>query len=965
MIAMNRIVVFVVFTVMVTSGYAQEPFFMQHDIGDFNVGVAVKRILQDHQSMIWFGTDIGLSRYDGTSCYEIPLDDTKIQYSVSTLFEDRDFRIWIGTTSGKIFVMDQTRSINEFDIDEGNPKVPISNICQDPGGNLWIATYGEGVYVYTGSRLYNFDEADGLSGDDIYDMVCTPIGEVWLGTDNGISICSFDDDLKSIRTLGLNDGLPDQIVTTLLADSKGNVWIGTFEFGVVFFDALSNEIISVFKPALLDEITAFSIFDKDELWIGTRTSGIWRYQSEQKYGERVTGLSQPKQGQVNDLITDVEGNIWAVLENGGVVSGFRPFESVHLDVPEIQALYCDNQETLWLGTKGGLFKIEKNSESPSKAIRIRPELPLNITDIIEDDFRHLWIGTLDKGLYVYDLGTKKVKHFGSIIGEGGNTIMSMAKANKEIWVATLEGVVSYHRSSDILANDAIDFVLLEDPWQSNLHFVFQVFVDSQNRTWFASDGNGVFRIDGDKVDHFTGDEEVNIKTVYSICEDDQGHFWWNTPDQGLIEFDGSHYIPYSLIEGLGNLEVASINRLGTGDILITHASGMDVLSPKGRHVMYYTEEIGVRNFEPGLNASSTSSLGHVYTSGRNVIFKCHSPKQKLSIHPKTQITSVTVFDKQVNFATKFNFSHAQNYIAFHYVGLWYTSPSAVKYLYKLDGYDRQWKESKDNIASYSNLTSGNYTFLVKASENNLFHDEPTATYSFTIAKPIWEEIWFVSLFALCTMMGFYWLVKSREKRSARQAILRKDMIESQLNTLKAQINPHFLFNSFNTLITIIDENPMKPELAVKYVEKLSDFYRSILQYREHEVITLSEEWGLVHNYVYLLRERYGDNLRLHFDTPPKDAYIMPLTLQMLVENAVKHNVISDQYPLDLYITVEAEEYVTVKNTLQPKSMSEPSTQFGLSTISRRYQLLTDKKVIVKKNTDTFVVQVPIIKKPTK
>jgi LytS/YehU family sensor histidine kinase len=212
------------------------------------------------------------------------------------------------------------------------------------------------------------------------------------------------------------------------------------------------------------------------------------------------------------------------------------------------------------------------------------------------------------------------------------------------------------------------------------------------------------------------------------------------------------------------------------------------------------------------------------------------------------------------------------------------------------------------------------------------------------------------------VFGIYWLVTSREKRSERQALIKKEMIESQLSALKAQINPHFLFNSFNTLITIIDENALKPEVAIEYVEKLSDFYRSILQYREQDFISLAEEWEQVQNFMYLLEKRFGQHLRLHMDAPPGDAYILPLTLQMLVENAVKHNVISDKHPLDVYITVDADDYVSVTNNLQPKSSIEPSTQFGLQSILRQYQMVSDRKVMIEKDGHVFRVRIPIIKK---
>ncbi len=942
--------------------FGQEPVFVQHDIADCHSGASVRVIFQDRQCMVWLGSEAGLSRYDGSNCHPVTIEGQPVEISVRSMFEDNESRIWIGTSSGRIFFMDDKRSLKEFEPEEGHPKVPITSIRQDNLGQIWFATYGEGLYVYTDGRMYNIDVSDGLSGDDVYDMDDSPDGNIWIGTDNGISVCAFVEGKKHIRNIGLKDGLPDQIVTALVADEKGNIWIGTFEFGVVLLNHDTEAFEQPFASKGLDEITALSLFDRDELWIGTRTSGVWRYCPGHQNAERIHGLKQEKQSRVNALLTDVEGNIWVSMDGGKVLSGFRPFESIQLDIPVIQAIYSDREDKVWVGTMNGLFLLEEPVSAPARAKRILPDIPLNITNMIEDDFGHLWIGTLDKGLFVFDPQSGKAHHIGSGVGGGGLTIMSMALSEKFNWVATLEGVIAYPRNVNILENGKAQFKLLENPWQSNLHFVFQVFVDSRNRVWFASDGNGVYKMEDGQVEHITGDSMTQLKTVYSVCEDKRGHIWFNAADIGMVEYDGSSFIPFGIQDGLPILNLAGINTLGSGDILITSEKGMTLLDPVLRHPMYYGEEIGIRGWEPGLNANTTTSKGHVYTCGRNVIYKCYSPKEKLSIHPRTQLTEVTVFDKEVDFLVQNRFAHNHNYFSFHYVGLWYTSPASVTYLYKLEGYDRQWKESKDNEASYSNLPPGTYTFAVKASENNSFLDEPIATYTFSIARPFWLTPWFISIFLLAALGGFYWLVKSRERKSARQAIARKDMIESQLTALKAQINPHFLFNSFNTLITIIDENPMKPELAVKYVEKLSDFYRSILQYREHETISLDEEWDLVKNYVYLLRERYGDNLRLHIDPPEKDSFILPLTLQMLVENAVKHNVITDQHPLDVYIRIDDEGYISVTNTLKPKVMPDPSTQFGLHTISSRYQLISDRKVIIKRNSETFVVRIPVLKK---
>ena len=956
---MNRFQLLVYFTISFAIVNAQEPHFIQHDIGDVIAGVAINRMLQDHQSMIWLGTDQGLARYDGTHLHEVEMDDVSLPGKVTSLMEDNKGIIWIGTASGRIFYLDASRKIHAFDIEEGNPAKPITSMLEDPYGHIWFATYGEGVYVYTGQRLFNFGKDDGLSGSDIYAMAAGPAGEIWLGTDDGINICTFKNETKSVRSFGLKDGLPDQIITALNTDLHGRIWIGTFEHGLVYFDPAQKKVIRPFINQTIDEITSIEIFNGSEVWFGTRKTGLWRYHPDSEFERQLVSFNDAYQGEITDVMTDVEGNIWVAMEEGVLLSAFRPFESIKTNVGEIQALFSDHDDQLWIGSKTGLYRLEENIDQSSSIIRVAAQYNFNITDIVEDRFQNLWLGTLDNGLYIYHAASGKIKHVSPDI-LGGSTIMSMASSKQELWIATLQGVISYPAEKNILLDNNIDFNLVSDPWQSNLHFVFQVFVDSKERVWFATDGNGVYSMDGDKVTQHTGNDSILIRTVYSICEDQLGHLWFNTSDIGLIEYDGQNYKPLALAEGLGNMHVASLAKTGTGDIVIAHQRGIDVLEPARRHMMYYTDEVGVKEMDPGLNSVAVTSKGHVYLSGRDMIVKYYSVTNELSIHPHTQLTRVSVFEQAVDFASKAKFGYDENYIIFEYVGLWYTSPSDVNYLYKLDGYDLHWKESKDNSASYSSLPPGEYTFYVKASENKFFLDEPMASYSFVIAKPFWQQYWFMGGVIILVAAVFYFIVKARERRSKRQAMIQKDMIESQLQALKAQINPHFLFNSFNTLITIIDENTNNPNIAIEYVEKLSDFFRSILQYREQETISLAEELELVQNFGYLLQKRYDTNLKLHLEKAPKEAYILPLTLQMLVENAVKHNIISEHRPLDVFISID-DGYVTVKNNLQPKSKTEPSTQFGLQSIIRRYNLLSDKKIIIENDNDFFTVQIPIIK----
>ncbi|MCB0619075.1 MAG: hypothetical protein KDC41_10310, partial [Saprospiraceae bacterium] len=152
------------------------------------------------------------------------------------------------------------------------------------------------------------------------------------------------------------------------------------------------------------------------------------------------------------------------------------------------------------------------------------------------------------------------------------------------------------------------------------------------------------------------------------------------------------------------------------------------------------------------------------------------------------------FLEPIDFRRVSDFSHRQNSLVFDYVGLWYTDPSTVKYRYMLDGYDQRWIYSRDRLATYSNVPPGSYVFRVTSTENEAFDQEPIVEYAFTIHKPFWLQWWFI---LLCTAFGFsqvYLFLKLRDERMQREALLKKEKIESQFEALKSQINPHFLFN---------------------------------------------------------------------------------------------------------------------------------------------------------------------------
>ena len=189
--------------------------------------------------------------------------------------------------------------------------------------------------------------------------------------------------------------------------------------------------------------------------------------------------------------------------------------------------------------------------------------------------------------------------------------------------------------------------------------------------------------------------------------------------------------------------------------------------------------------------------------------------------------------------------------------------------------------------------------------------------------------------------------------------LQRENIKSQLEGLKSKVNPHFLFNSLNTLSYLIPEDAEK---SVKFVQKLSKVYRYILEMSDERLIPLSKELDFLHSYIFLLKERFEENLQVKIDIPTarlKDK-IIPLSLQILFENAIKHNVISSTKPLTIKVLIDEHGKLIVENNLQKKKQIKDSTKFGLENIKNRYRFFSNEAVDVIATSQSFIVSLPLI-----
>lgn len=215
----------------------------------------------------------------------------------------------------------------------------------------------------------------------------------------------------------------------------------------------------------------------------------------------------------------------------------------------------------------------------------------------------------------------------------------------------------------------------------------------------------------------------------------------------------------------------------------------------------------------------------------------------------------------------------------------------------------------------------------------------------------------VNLFLNCVNAIVFYMNRLKQTQLEAER-LKKESIEAQFEALRSQVNPHFMFNCFNVLSSLVYKDP---DTSSQFISQLANVYRYLLQSQQKKVVCLQEELSFIESYLYLLKMRHGDNLVVEKDVQaePESFYVAPASLQMLIENAIKHNIVSKNKPLTIKLYTHNGSIV-VANNLQEKEFKEESTRRGLQNIQSRYRLLSDEQVTIERTTAQFKVTIPLL-----
>jgi ligand-binding sensor domain-containing protein/signal transduction histidine kinase len=785
----------------------------------------VNAILQDRQGFLWFATEGGLNTYDGYQFSYFQHDpdnpDSLSDNLVLTIYEDRADNMWIGTKQG-LDRLDRSTGViihTQMNLTNSNSAdgLPVTAIDQDLSGMLWIGTDADGLYSLdlTNNHLSRFsfssDDLQSLSSNTVNTLLVSHEGELWVGTDAGLDrfdtlTDSFSHYSQESSNLPIQKNVP---IYSLFEDSQGIFWIGT-KAGLIQWDRTTNQS-NLYQhdpnnPESLSNNPVVSIYEDSQstLWIGT---GGGLNQFDKVHNQFIHYLHDPNNpyslssDYIRCIYEDRSGVLWVGTSDGGLnkyarsTQKFIPYNNYPgltntLSDNNIWSLYEDNSDNLWIGTFfSGLNRLDLSS-GDVKIYQHDPANPNSLSNneiraILQDQNGFIWIGTEHGGLNRFDQATETFLHYQHASDDptslSSDNVFSLYEDRQgRFWIGTDHGGLNrLDQSSGTFVHYQHD---ANDPSSLSDNNVRAIYEDSTGVIWVGTFG-GIDLLD-EQSNHFTvyqhdtGDpSSLSNNFVATIVEDKRGTIWIGTFGGGLDRFDRAtqSFTHYTQNDGLPDDTIYGILIAENGSLWLSTNKGLSNFNPDTLTFRNYDTTDGLlgNQFNPG--GYFQSQDGEMFFGGAKGINSFY-PSQVMEnpIPPPVVITAIKIYNQTVRTDlaadSTVQLSYRDNFISFEFAALDYNASEKNQYAYQLVGVDKDWVSAGiRRFASYTNLLGGDYTFMVKASNNDgIWNEQPTIVH-IHITPPFWQMWWFIGGTMLLALMGVYggyrWRVRSIEARN--------------------------------------------------------------------------------------------------------------------------------------------------------------------------------------------------------
>jgi ligand-binding sensor domain-containing protein len=920
---------------------SQDLFFKTSNIIDEESEIIINDFVKDDRGLLWFASNEGLLFSDGDGYSRISIVDSIESKEIKTLYY-HDGHLYLGWSSGYISTFSiEFEKIVAYQYVESNA---ISKIVLDGEENIWIGTKDKGLILIRDENMLfidvNFGLADNVVNDILYDneKEC-----IWVATDRGLSKCTINPKLE-IENLTGKDGLPDNLLTSLELDQENNLWMGSYSGKLTTLS--KEEKLEVVESGINVQILDIESIDY-EMYIA-HSNGLLVIDLKDSRPlleiNSIKGVKQIKNTAERQLMLLSNANDLSISDNN--IRYYKNFQQ--LEFSNTSVIYTTSKGDLLIANSEYILR-KLNNDSIEILLDLKKENIAYVISLLEDQYGSIWFGTFDHGLYRFKNGL--IENYSEKDGLINNNVMTIYEWKNAIWCGTLGGLSKVSNQ-----DNELQFVNFSMADGLDASYIYQIRAFN-DKLYIASDGEGLFTYDQKT---FRKIESLSSRSIYDIQIQDNHHLYLSCDHGEIIELkDNKEVKVYTILNKDRTIDLAGIHQLDSNILLFTWEQGFGLLNSLSGDYKLYNAEWGLDGFQNDfLNVLTQDGKGNIWIGGNKYIIKILESIKEEALHPKSIIRSIELFSAPFD-TSLHHFNYQQNHFSFNVNSIWLQDHKHIEYQYRLVGLDNEWLNTKDNLIVYPRLNPGKYRFELRSGTSQTIDNASIIHYSFEINKAFYTTWWFFVIIVLIFLIGVYGLIIYRDKKAILKKRMDYERVLSQFELLKSQINPHFLFNSLNTAYALIGKDT---EDARKYLLNLSNYLRSILTKNQDHVIHLSKELDFAENYILLQKKRFGENLLFDININDEsiiESFIPPLTLQILIENAIKHNVISKTNPLRTSIYVEA-EYLVVENNLQIKKRTGEGTKIGLSNIKSRYKILFDKEIIIDISKDAFIVKLPII-----
>ena len=779
----------------------------------------VHTLYQDKNNNIWAGTQKGLNVYDRNldkfNSINLSNDNSKIKFAVHALKEFNDSILLIGTHHFGLYRLNtKTSKFKNITYKSNKPRssLQINSIVKSSDGRYLVGTnHGLMVYDHYNEVLqlfkFDLDSKYKTIETSIESIIIDKDNSIWLGTsDKGLIKVSSNNEIYKIE----NKPITNKRILSLSLKNNGDILCGTENDGLFEIEIKSEKIINYkFDKNIQNGIKSNSIWsiftdNQDRIWLGYYNNGIDVHNDNYNKFESLKSIpgysNSLSSSSVTGIIKDSRERLWISTSDGGIdvyniknkefvnITNTRNKIATGLNKAETTTIFKDSKGNILVGTwESGFFILPKNSNNFSNINDSNSSLKSNkVMNFAEDSRGILWIGTFFSGLYSYDLKKNKLTHHNSLDFKKYNINTSIIRKiivdkKDNIWIGTRSGLYQIKRTNNRYNitpfNNKFKSVLGENV---NSTTVFSLFEDKENDIWIGSLDYGLFKYnyDNDKIEWYNNENGFIHESVSSITQDKNGDIWISG-NKGLSKLDLSQkqFINFNKNDGLLS------NKFNYNSVY------------RDSEILYFGGLNGINFFDPN-KIKYNQELPLVFL--KNL---------KLSNELATIDTPDSPLKTALNVSKELTLSHDQSFFSIEYVGVNYTRSENNQYAYFMEGFNEKWNYvgSKTN-ATFTNVPPGNYTFMVKAANNDGLWNETPTKLNIKILPAWWETniAWFFYLLGPLLLIFISYRIFSvriKEKRTLKSEREEHKQLEA-LNSKKIQFFTN-ISHEFRTPLTLI------------------------------------------------------------------------------------------------------------------------------------------------------------------